>query len=147
MARASGPPSWKLKCDARSHWNSYLNSNCPSFPSVGVDGPRRHRMCQSEGVEISNQGAVHVRDYPNWHRHVQECFPVAWSECERSAGFEKEAEAVSACALVGEAGADEDRHRSLRWIALSGAHAESAGARGGSGAAAICQTLCCPRQE
>src|SRR5215217_5094093 len=40
--------------------------------------PPTASLCQNEVAEISNEGAVHERDYPDWYGHVQDCFSAAW---------------------------------------------------------------------
>src|SRR5215471_7343698 len=92
-------------------------------------------------LQISNEGAVHERSYPHWHRHVQECFRAARGGCRRTAGLAQEAAAPADARVLRQAGAGADRHRSLWGGALLGARTHGAGARGAAAATSIREAL------
>src|SRR5438445_12048636 len=114
---------------------------------VGVDGPRRHQLCQNEVAKISDKGAVHERYYPNWCGHVQECFPAAWRGCGRAAGAAQEAAPARFLELFRAAAADQGRLGSLRRVALLVAPADGAGARAEAAAGAAREAVCTAQQE
>jgi len=46
--------------------------------------PNGIKMCQSELLRISNEGAVRGADYPYWHGYVKACLSIAWCERRRA---------------------------------------------------------------
>src|SRR5262249_56659963 len=89
--------------------------------TAGVDGPRRHQCARMRSLQISNEGAVHERSYPHWHRHVQECFRAARRRRGGTAGAAPEAAAPADARVFRPTAAGADRRRGLWGGALLGA--------------------------
>src|ERR1700688_4390142 len=113
---------------------------------LGWTAPTRHRMCQACVCKQAKE-AVHERDYQNWHRSVEACFPGA--RCKRSGtnGVAQDVAAGSDGTVFCRASCDPDRNGSLRFGASLGARAARSWARGAAAAATIRQAVRETREE
>src|SRR4051794_40310460 len=82
------PPKASIQpASGRISWEHRANFEfATSITVVGVDGPRRHRVCQN-GVVVADlrqrRPSVPGTDYPNRNGYVEARFPASWRECRR----------------------------------------------------------------
>src|SRR5438270_10158863 len=106
---------------------------------VGVDGPRRHRLCQTVGYRNRSQEEPSDDDYQDRVGYVQACLSSTRRRRARATGSAPAAATQRGGKVFRQAGADADRAGGVRGLAPLGAGIARSRARGGADPTAIHQ--------